>query len=747
MRVAEVRQLNDALPVSEEAVTLHRELAAADRDTYLPRLVTSLRNHGFLLTKLEQLTEAIRVSQEAIVLCRDLVVLNRDSYLPDLAALLFYQADRLVKLAQLSEAVAVSQEAVTAYQVLAAADRRAHLPYLAVSLFHHAMWLAEMGRRTNAVQVSEVAVALYQELVIVDRDAHLSSLAASLNNHGTRLAEVGQLTEAVHVAQEAVSLSRELVALNRDAYLPKLAGSLDNYAVRLSEVSGPSKGLSASTEAVALYRELANAERDAYLPDMAMSLDNRAALLAELGDWTEMLQVSVEAIALHWELVASKRNAYLPDLATSLFNHANRLAEMSRRGETCSVLDNETADTVHQRSISSAQAAAQEAADIFGQLAETNPDAYLVYLAASLSLLGDQLTKADRIEEVHDTWESAIANLPDQSSRLSLGVAHAQYLMRRAGPDQGSEVLARILTTPEVPGAVEAAARQTLRAQWRESAQSVERAWQFVNLMPLPDWIHLSDNDFKTLTDWISTSTWVESRDYFEEHSDRLLASATPTALRELALMASDGMVEQHRTLLDAVRVDGIDAAYRPLLLSETLDAWMNRPDWDTSLVYLHEHQELLADDVPDIIQSLGANTNTRIAVHWALLVLARDPAGIEGAYACLTDQYVLKALASDAITGYDAARIQACAVIESLIHHQVLISGLYSALALMLSGPTAKLTEDLVNHLRELATRVGPAERESAAAEFESMITSFPGDADIANQLRRAFGGTEESV
>ena len=69
------------MPVSEEAVALRRELAAANRDAYLPRLAGSLTNHGNRLAEVGRRAEAVPVSEEAVALRRELAGLNRDAYL------------------------------------------------------------------------------------------------------------------------------------------------------------------------------------------------------------------------------------------------------------------------------------------------------------------------------------------------------------------------------------------------------------------------------------------------------------------------------------------------------------------------------------------------------------------------------------------------------------------------------------------------------------------------------------------
>ena len=386
--LAEVGRRPEALLVSEEAVTLRRELVAANRDAYLPNLAASVNNHALRLAEVGRRPEALLVSEEAVTLRRELVAANRDAYLPNLAASVNNHALRLAEVGRRPEALLVSEEAVTLYRELVAANRDAYLPDLAMSVNNHALRLAEVGRRPEALLVSEEAVTLYRELVAANRDAYLPDLAMSVNNHALRLAEVGRRPEALLVSEEAVTLRRELVAANRDAYLPNLAASVNNHALRLAEVGRRPEALLVSEEAVTLYRELVAANRDAYLPDLAMSVNNHALRLAEVGRRPEALLVSEEAVTLYRELVAANRDAYLPDLAMSVNNHALRLAEVGRRPEALLV--------------------SEEAVTLRRELVAANRDAYLPNLAMSVNNHAALLAEVGRRPEALLVSEEAV---------------------------------------------------------------------------------------------------------------------------------------------------------------------------------------------------------------------------------------------------------------------------------------------------------------------------------------------------
>ena len=99
----------------------------------------------------------------------------------------------------------------------------------------------------------------------------------------------------------------------------------------------------------------------------------------------------------------------------------------------------------------------------------------------------------------------------------------------------------------------------------------MERGWQSASTLPIPGWISLTDDHINTVIAWINTRTCAQSRQYFGEHSGQLLSDTTPTVLSELALTAPKDLISSHRSLLNAVREHGLDAAYQALLTDETL--------------------------------------------------------------------------------------------------------------------------------------------------------------------------------
>ncbi|MGH3623848.1 MAG: tetratricopeptide repeat protein [Sciscionella sp.] len=123
LRLAEAGRRAEALSASDEAVQLYRELAAGNRDAYLPNLATSVNNHALRLAEAGRRAEALTASDEAVQLRRELAAGNRDAYLPDLATSLWMVGLVYLRVdGPLEGALAAVTEAVDFFTELAAAE-------------------------------------------------------------------------------------------------------------------------------------------------------------------------------------------------------------------------------------------------------------------------------------------------------------------------------------------------------------------------------------------------------------------------------------------------------------------------------------------------------------------------------------------------------------------------------------------------------------------------------------------------
>ena len=316
-----LRRLDVSAGLTREVVAIYRHLVKLKPESYLSALGASLSNHALRLSESGRVEEAVPLSEEAIDLSRQLVAVD-PGFRPGLATALNNYSAQLEKMGRQAEAVFVSEEALALRRALVAVDRDVFLPALAMSLSNHSTLLEKLGQRNGALPAGQEAVGLYRELAAENPGAYLPALAKGLTNHAVLLAKTGLRTEAMPISEEALTLCRDLAQLNPDAYLPDLAKSLANHATRLAERGRNAAAEAASAEAVKIYRELAAVNREAYLSDLAISLTNHAIWLEETGQFAEAVKASEEAVALCRELANINRTAYLRALAASLSNHA-----------------------------------------------------------------------------------------------------------------------------------------------------------------------------------------------------------------------------------------------------------------------------------------------------------------------------------------------------------------------------------------------------------------------------------------
>ena len=229
----------DALPVTEEAVAIRRDLAAANPARYRPDLAASLSNLGVRFSELGRPADALPVTEEAVAIRRDLAAANPALYRSDLARSLSNLGVSFSELGRPADALPAEQEAVAIRRDLAAANPARYRPDLADSLSNLAIRFSELGRPADALPVTEEAVAIHRDLAAANPDRYRPDLADSLTNLGSAFSELGRPADALPADQEAVAIHRDLAAANPDRYRPDLAASLSNLGRQVLRAGPP----------------------------------------------------------------------------------------------------------------------------------------------------------------------------------------------------------------------------------------------------------------------------------------------------------------------------------------------------------------------------------------------------------------------------------------------------------------------------------------------------------------------------
>jgi tetratricopeptide (TPR) repeat protein len=264
----------------------------------LGHLADTLNLLGARLSLLGRIEEALPVSQEAVAIDRRLADIQPAAFLPDLAKSLNNMCWYLSNLDRREEALVASNEAVSIYRRLADTHPDAFLSDLARSLNNLGNDLSNLRRHVEALAASREAIFIYRRLADTAPDAFLPDLAMSLNNVSGNLSDLGHREEALTASQEALSVYRRLADTQPDAFLPDLAMSLENLSIHLSDLDRHEEALKAGQEAIVIRRRLADIRPDTFLPDLARSLRVQGRALTQAGRHPDAAQALGDGLAI-----------------------------------------------------------------------------------------------------------------------------------------------------------------------------------------------------------------------------------------------------------------------------------------------------------------------------------------------------------------------------------------------------------------------------------------------------------------
>jgi hypothetical protein len=432
-RLAQAGKLDQAIAPAQQAVTIYRDLAAADPGRHRPDLAAALANFGVRLHRLGHLPDAVAAAEEAITIRREFAQADPGRHLTDLAISLSNLGADFAELGKPSEALTAVQEAVGIHRQLAEINPGRYLDKLAGSLVNLAAMFSMVGETADARSSAEEAAGIFFVLARAHPDQYLPELATSLATLGALLADLGHVRDAFLPSAHAVALYRQLAEINPDRYQLELALSLTNLGTVLSELGRPVEALAQSDEAVAVLRDLAERSPHRQRHELASALSNLGISLAGLGRYAVALNLTGEAVTLYRDLARNSPDRYRPDLGKSVANLGIRLADLGRHVEAisatteavtvyrtlaaehperyCSDLASALADLgLRYSALGKASAAlpvSQEAVRIHRELAETSPNRYRPLLANSLTYLGAIFAQLGRTTAALTTTEKA----------------------------------------------------------------------------------------------------------------------------------------------------------------------------------------------------------------------------------------------------------------------------------------------------------------------------------------------------
>ncbi|MGH8544645.1 MAG: tetratricopeptide repeat protein, partial [Gammaproteobacteria bacterium] len=348
--------------------------------------------------------------------------------LPELAVGLTMLGNCAANAGQRAQALDATADAVKVYRQLAAQDPGKYLGNLAFELCNLSAAYANLGNHKDSASIAEEAVELSRQLP-EQRSASQEleeegTLARAWQCLGAAYFELERYEEALTANTEALPLHRKFAEQKPDYYLPVLITTLQLRGGILHYLGRYDEALAFTGEALRISKKITENQPVREEPKLAFTLNNQAQIYDRLGLHNEALEAAKEASQLFRDLVGKNPDRYHAYLVTALTNLALRYAEMGRlddavlAAEEAAELGRQVAEHephrqfefmrslkclgdiyTTNRQYAEAFVATQEASDILGQLARTDPIRYRSVFAESLRWLADLDGHLSRHEE------------------------------------------------------------------------------------------------------------------------------------------------------------------------------------------------------------------------------------------------------------------------------------------------------------------------------------------------------------
>ncbi len=388
---------------------------------------------------------------------------------------------------------------------------------------------------------------------------------------------------------------------------------------------------------------------------------------------------------------------------------------------------------------------AEEAVTLYRDQAAANP-AYLSGLATALGNLEKYQQGAGSSWNADTAWSAALDAIPTPDLKADLLVEKA----RRATPPQAiGDILDALSLTPPPAGSALFRLHSACRELRASSQDLFDRLWEERLTTGQPAWLLLDDLTLTTTAEWLGTPTHAQARDYHRDHAGILAHPGARTALDELALAGIDQvLIGQYRQLLAAAAERGIQQAYRPLVVEESLSAWLVADVPGKQQLLREDRETLLSSETAELLSQWSAEypDDTMLKFGAALLSLARD--GLESEiFAALDDPGQLNPLLSNLLAAGKSQQLLAAAelVLCLDLDDQALANAqLHLAIAVAMTGrpgdapgharAAARLDPGSVNRWVGILAQLVPAHPELAGL-IQALVTTPPNEPDSTSR------------
>ncbi|MFS8099395.1 hypothetical protein LFM09_19925 [Lentzea alba] len=215
------------------------------------------------------------------------------------------------------------------------------------------------GLREEAVEASRQEVECYRELVAEDRE-NRPLLADSLGDLGLRLIAVHRNEEVLQVSEEAIQLWHE-IAIDDPETAPQLAAALEQISYRYQALAMPEAAMDAISRSVLMYQELAKMHPALFRADFARvagTIARRFHAQGENAQAADSMQLSIA----NWRILSQEDPRYEPELARNLAAAGSMLVEL-RRAEAAHETLKEAVDVFRRLAVVNPQTFRAELAD------------------------------------------------------------------------------------------------------------------------------------------------------------------------------------------------------------------------------------------------------------------------------------------------------------------------------------------------------------------------------------------------
>ena len=756
-RYSEVGRRLDALAPADEAVWLYRRLAG-DNPAFLPNLASALTNLGVRCWEVGRRQDALASAEEAVWLCRRLAGDN-PAFFPDLASALVNLGVFCWEVGRRQDALAPAEEGVQSYRSLAE-DNPAFLPNLATALTHLGVFYREVGRPQDALAPAEEAVQSYRSLA-EDNPAFLSDLAMALANLGGGYSEVGRRQDALAPAEEAVRLYRSL-AEDNPAFLPNLAMALTNLGVFYREVGRRQDAVAPAEEAVQSYRSLAS-DNPAFLPDFANALNNVGIAYGEVGRGQDAVAPAEEAVQLRRDQAAGNP-AFFPNLAMALYNLGIRYRGVGRHQDAVIpteeavqlyrslAVDNpaflpDLADALNNLGVrysevgrhQDAVVPAEEAVQLYRSLVRDDV-AFLQDLAGALNNLGVLYREAGSPERGEAVWQETLSEVPPAADAFLL---IARAAAAEAGNPEVVGWLAEALQRASGHRGLTAAIHKQGQRHRAHDPAAFDRAWTQKTGRPPPAWLAIDASLLDTARGWAACETYAEEHSFLASHPE-LLDPEADDAVNEALLSVSEGAARQFTARRQTARAEGVEAAYRPLLLTILARDFTDADPEAQRALLATRRDDLLSAPVRDVMEYL-AEEDDATAMHRAVALL--DLAALdehEAVLDALTDPSrfpaVLQELASRPDPAALGPAVEAALSVATTLE-QTATALFYSAVSAVRANDSGRATETLAQ-----ARRLDPGQVTAWIGVLAEIGQHHPEALPLITALTRPLADPEEA-